>query len=54
VETGAALTMNDIGEARIELAQPIFFDAYAANRATGSFILIDRDTNATAGAGMIK
>jgi sulfate adenylyltransferase large subunit len=54
VETGSALTMNDIGEARIALAQPIFFDAYAANRATGSFILIDRDTNATAAAGMIK
>jgi sulfate adenylyltransferase subunit 1 (EFTu-like GTPase family) len=46
--------MNDIGEVRITLAQPLFFDAYKSNRTTGSFILIDRDTNATSGAGMIQ
>jgi len=32
---------------------PCFFDPYRENRGTGSFILIDRKTNATAGAGMI-
>jgi sulfate adenylyltransferase large subunit len=54
VETASILKMNDIGEVRIALAQPIFFDSYKTNRTTGSFILIDRETNATAGAGMIK
>jgi sulfate adenylyltransferase large subunit len=54
VATDSVLKMNDIGDVRITLAQPIFFDAYKSNRTTGSFILIDRDTNATAGAGMIK
>ena len=34
-------------------ARPLLFDAYADNRATGAFILIDRLTNATCGAGMI-
>ena len=34
-------------------ASPVAFDPYAVNRSTGSFILIDRFTNETAGAGMI-
>jgi sulfate adenylyltransferase large subunit len=54
VETDTVLKMNDIGEARITLAQPLFFDSYKSNRTTGSFILMDRETNATAAAGMIK
>jgi sulfate adenylyltransferase subunit 1 len=47
------LGMNDIGVAEIATTRPIFFDSYADNRATGSFILIDPATNATAAAGMI-
>ena len=47
------LELNEIGGLRIETARPIFFDAYTQNRATGSFILIDAVTNATAAAGMI-
>ena len=54
VETDTVLKMNDLGEARIILAQPLFFDSYKSNRTTGSFILMDRETNATAAAGMIK
>jgi sulfate adenylyltransferase large subunit len=54
IETDTALKMNDIGAVRVSLAQPLFFDSYKANRTTGSFILIDRDTNATAAAGMIQ
>ena len=54
IATGTVLKMNDIGEVRITLAQPLFFDSYSSNRTTGSFILIDRETNATAAAGMIK
>jgi sulfate adenylyltransferase large subunit len=55
LETGPAtgLSMNEIGAVRIATAKPLFFDRYGDNRGTGSFILIDRETNATAGAGMI-
>ena len=55
LETGHAtgLSMNEIGVVRIATAKPLFFDRYGDNRGTGSFILIDRETNATAGAGMI-
>jgi sulfate adenylyltransferase large subunit len=47
------LKCNDIAQVRIALAQPLAFDAYEDNRATGAFILIDVDTNATVAAGMI-
>ena len=48
-----ALALNEIGRCAITLTSPIAFDAYRRNRATGSFIMIDRVTNATVGAGMI-
>ena len=48
------LGMNDIGVVEIAATRPIFFDPYAENRATGSFILIDPATNATVAAGMIR
>jgi sulfate adenylyltransferase subunit 1 len=50
----AKLAMNDIGRIALDLAEPIVADAYAANRATGSFILIDEATNGTVAAGMIR
>jgi len=53
VGTGA-LEMNDIARLTLKLAQPVFVDAYAENRATGAFILIDESTNNTVGAGMIR
>jgi sulfate adenylyltransferase large subunit len=53
-EPASELAMNEIGVVRIGAARPLFFDRYAINRGTGSFILIDRETNATAGAGMIR
>ncbi len=46
--------MNDIASVEFEAHVPLFFDSYASNRATGSFILIDELTNATLGAGMIE
>jgi len=52
-EAATSLAMNEIGVVRIAAAKPLFFDAYKENRVTGSFILIDRKTNHTAGAGMI-
>jgi bifunctional enzyme CysN/CysC len=47
------LALNEIGLCNVATATPVAFDAYADNRDTGAFILIDRFTNATAGAGMI-
>jgi len=52
-ETVDRLEMNAIGVLRIETSRPIYFDAYADNRGTGSFILLDPATNATVAAGMI-
>ncbi|MGF2686918.1 sulfate adenylyltransferase subunit CysN [Marinobacter sp. DUT-3] len=48
-----ALQLNEIGLCELTLSQPIAFDAYPRNHATGSFIVIDRLTNVTVGAGMI-
>ncbi|HEY7390615.1 MAG TPA: sulfate adenylyltransferase subunit CysN [Bryobacteraceae bacterium] len=47
------LQLNEIGVVSLEAQRPVFFDPYRANRATGSFILIDPITNETLGAGMI-
>jgi bifunctional enzyme CysN/CysC len=47
------LGLNEIGRVTLTAARPLLFDAYAKNRATGAFILIDRITNGTVGAGMI-
>jgi sulfate adenylyltransferase subunit 1 len=48
------LAFNDIGTVRIGVARPLIADAYAANRATGSFILIDEATHHTVAGGMIS
>jgi sulfate adenylyltransferase large subunit len=48
------LGLNDIGEIVLETSRPILADLYRDNRTTGSFILIDAASNATAGAGMIR
>ena len=47
------LELNEIGICNLSLDQPIAFDPYEQCRETGAFILIDRITNATVGAGMI-
>jgi bifunctional enzyme CysN/CysC len=52
-EPGENLELNEVGACAINISHPISFDAYRDNRASGSFILIDRMTNATVGAGMI-
>ncbi len=48
------LELNEIGVGALELDRPVAFDPYAENRDTGGFILIDRITNNTVGAGMIR
>lgn len=52
-EAAKSLDLNEVGVVNISTQVPIAFDAYKSNRSTGSFILIDRLTNATVGAGMI-
>ena len=47
------LNLNEIAFCNLALSQAVAFDPYEANRSTGSFILIDRMTNATVGAGMV-
>ncbi len=47
------LELNDIGFGNLSLSEPLAFDPYEQNRTMGSFILIDRFTNATVAAGMI-
>ena len=49
----ATLAMNAVGLCNLSTAAPLAFDAYTANRHTGSFILVDRFSNRTVGAGMI-
>ncbi|HRZ62542.1 MAG TPA: sulfate adenylyltransferase subunit CysN [Rubrivivax sp.] len=47
------LELNEIGVVNLSLDRPVAFDAYRDNRDTGGFILIDRMSNATVGAGML-
>mgnify|MGYP001557121633 CR=1 FL=1 len=54
VGRGRTLALNEIGLCNISTTRPIAFDPYTENRRTGAFVLIDRATNATAGAGMIS
>jgi sulfate adenylyltransferase large subunit len=53
-EPAETLQMNDIGVATLQLVRPIALDSYRENRATGSFVLIDPETNSTVAAGMIQ
>jgi len=47
------LGLNEIGRCVVSLTRPIVYDPYTRNRETGSFIVIDRLTNNTVGAGMV-
>ncbi len=52
-QTANTLNLNEIAHAKLDLDQAIAFDAYEQNKAMGSFIIIDRISNNTVGAGMI-
>ena len=52
-EDAAHLALNDIGRVEMIAAHALLFDAFSRNRKTGSFILIDRNSNRTCAAGMI-
>ncbi|WP_044872074.1 sulfate adenylyltransferase subunit CysN [Pseudomonas sp. LFM046] len=53
-ETAASsLQLNEIAKVKVSLDAPVALDGYEQNRTTGAFIVIDRLTNGTVGAGMI-
>ncbi|MDP3877600.1 MAG: sulfate adenylyltransferase subunit CysN [Methylobacter sp.] len=47
------LHLNEIGACTVSVNAPVVFDAYLSHKGTGSFIIIDRLSNSTVGAGMI-
>jgi sulfate adenylyltransferase subunit 1 (EFTu-like GTPase family) len=49
----AQLALNEIGRVRIKTARPLAFDAYAEERTTGAFVLVDEASNGTMAAGLI-
>ena len=51
--TQAGLALNEVGRCGIVLNSPLVFDPYTRNPATGAFVVIDRASNTTVGAGMI-
>ena len=53
-QEAASLELNEIGRVVLRTTEPIFADDYRRNRATGSFILVDEDTNQTVAGGMIR
>lgn len=52
-DAASALQLNEIGKVKVSLDWSIALDGYESNRTTGAFIVIDRLTNGTVGAGMI-
>jgi sulfate adenylyltransferase large subunit len=52
-EPADQLALNEIGRVRLRVGSPLIVDAYARNRTTGSFILIDEASNDTVAAGMV-
>lgn len=48
------LQLNEIGSCTVTVNAPVVFDAYKTNKGTGAFIIIDRLSNRTVGAGMIS
>ena len=53
VDGQAGLELNEVGRVLVEANRSLIFDPYVRNRATGSFIIVDRVSNLTMGAGMI-
>jgi bifunctional enzyme CysN/CysC len=53
-EASTQLTLNDISVCTLATSKPLAFDSYTNSRTLGSFILVDRTSNATVAAGMIN
>jgi sulfate adenylyltransferase subunit 1 len=53
IQDQTELKMNEIGKIQLRATSELFYDAYTKNRNTGSFVLVDENTNVTVGAGTI-
>ena len=53
-KSATALKLNELGRVSLRTRVPLLLDEYTRNAATGSFILIDPDTNVTVAAGMVR
>ncbi len=53
IEDDKSFGLNEIGRVSIRTSSPLLYDSYRRNRTTGSFVLIDQQTNETVAAGMI-
>ena len=53
-KSATALKLNELGRVSLRTQVPLLLDEYTRNSATGSFILIDPDTNVTVAAGMVR
>ncbi|MBT8323289.1 MAG: GTP-binding protein [Eudoraea sp.] len=53
-EPANSMVLNEIGETSLKLSKPIYFDAFRENKTNGAFILIDPQSNTTAGVGFIN
>ena len=53
-EAARTLEINEVGLCHLSSQAPIVFDPYSENRSTGAFVLVDRITNRTVGAGTIQ
>jgi bifunctional enzyme CysN/CysC len=51
---GKTLDLNEVGYCKLALDRPVAFDSYTENRGSGAFVLIDRFTNTTVGAGVVE
>jgi bifunctional enzyme CysN/CysC len=54
IHPAATLGLNDVGRCEFVLAEAVAFDSYDEHRTTGSFVVIDRVTRQTLGAGMVR
>lgn len=52
-QDASSLKLNDVGRVSVKTIKPIIFDSFSRNKNTGSFIIIDEDTNNTVAAGII-
>ena len=53
IEDDQEFGLNEIGCVQVRTSAPLYYDSYKDNRITGSFVLIDEQTNETVAAGMI-
>ena len=53
IEDDLTMDLNSIGRITLRTSKPLFYDSYKINRNSGSFILVDEQSNQTVAAGMI-